>query len=150
MKLEIRTSSEYRLIISESEDTLSSGDKSDILLEIPLKKISDPTTEETLIWKGNSYSPYLLQFHEALHNILCHYCGTIYEYLNSLDNVYDIIAEYTARVSQHNLVIFSGKHLFAQCLNLRISLKRLFKSSILIMSKYMKDIPLSLSFLCGE
>lgn len=84
-------------MISESEDTLSNGDKSDIMIEIPsLKKTSDANTEETLIWRGNSC--YLLNMYESLYNILSHFCGTVSEYLNSLDNVYDLLAEYTARV----------------------------------------------------
>ena len=90
---------------SESEDTLSNGDKSDILFEVPsLKKASD-NTEETLIFRAST--SLLLSLYESLYNIFSHHCSTIAEYLHSLDNIYDLLAEYTARVSSLELVITS-------------------------------------------
>jgi hypothetical protein len=105
---------------SESEDTLSNGDRSDILLEVPsLKKISD-NTEETMIFRGNN--SYLLCLYESLYGIFTHYCGVVAEFLNSLDNIYDLLAEYTSRVSYSSSreIIFSGKPSSVACWSWKI------------------------------
>ena len=49
----------------------------------------------------------LIRIYDCLNNILSHYCSVVTEYLDSIENVYDLLAEYTARVNL-NLNYFSN------------------------------------------
>jgi hypothetical protein len=82
------------------DETVSFGDKSDMLLDIPelpdLTKISNVSTEDLQATK--SRNTLLINLYDALCNSLKHYCGIVHQYLSSLDDVYLLISEYSARV----------------------------------------------------
>jgi len=83
---------------NESEDTMSIGDRNDLIFDLSgLKKFSESYTpnEETHIIQYNR--PYLLCFYDTLHKVLTHFCRLVSEYLSSLDNIYDVLSEYIAR-----------------------------------------------------
>ncbi len=45
-----------------------------------------------------THHSYLLSLYDCLHNTLTHFCHLVSEFLDSIDNVYDLLAEYTSRV----------------------------------------------------
>jgi hypothetical protein len=58
----------------------------------------------------------LLSLYNCLVNILTHFCGVVAEYLDCVENVYDLLTEYTARVIFDILMSnmeFSGMLMFA-------------------------------------
>lgn len=58
----------------------------------------------------------LLRLYNCFVNILTHFCGVVAEYLDCVENVYDLLTEYTARVKFELLmsnVKFSGMLMFA-------------------------------------
>jgi len=78
---------------------MSIGDRNDLIFDLSgLKKFSESYTpnEETHIIQYNR--PYLLCFYDTLHKVLTHFCRLVSEYLSSLDNIYDVLSEYIARV----------------------------------------------------
>lgn len=68
------------------------------MLEISCFKQIVETNETQII---NSGEALLLQFHDAISQCFTHYCAIISEYLNELHDAYDLLAEYTTRVSRH-------------------------------------------------
>ncbi len=83
------------------EDTLFEENYSDDDITLPnlkcFKKASKSAYNDWL--KSATRKSYILDLYECLQNTLRVFCGTIREYLKSLDNVYDLLSEYTARVS---------------------------------------------------
>jgi hypothetical protein len=82
---------------SSLDETMTFEDKlEEMALETPnLKQLSRASTEE--LPGKKSYTSFLLSLFERLTNSVLHFCGLIQDYLNSLDNFYDLLAEYTAR-----------------------------------------------------
>ena len=65
-------------------------------LEFLGMKRSFEQNDETQIIK--SASSYLLCIFEVLYQAIAHQCCIIFEYLSSLENIYDVLAEYSSRV----------------------------------------------------
>lgn len=63
----------------------------------PLKRLSNASTED-LSEVRNNHS-YLISLYDCLQKTLILFCGLVLEYLNSLDNGYDLLVEYAARVN---------------------------------------------------
>jgi len=61
---------------------------------IPSKSL-DSTNDEVQSIKNNSVC--LLDIYNSICSTISHFCGVISYYLNSLDNIYDLMAEYTSR-----------------------------------------------------
>lgn len=53
--------------------------------------------------KGQYQDSLLIQLYDCLCNTISHFCTVVTEYFDSIENVYDLLAEYTARVSNHVL-----------------------------------------------
>lgn len=90
---------EHSEILGDLDETVSFGDKSDMLLDIPelpdLTKISNVSTEDLQATKTRN--TLLINLYDALCSSLKHYCGVLHQYLSSLDDVYLLISEYSAR-----------------------------------------------------
>ena len=92
----------FRILIElireeESEETLSNGDKSDMSLEfLDMKRSSEQNDETQIIKTTNSY---LLCLFDVLYQAITHLCCIIFEYLSSFENIYDVLAEYSSRVT---------------------------------------------------
>lgn len=108
-----------------------------------LKLISNVSTADSFSPMKTNHS-YLMNLYDCLKNTLIHFCHLVSEYLDSLDNVYDLLVEYTTRVkiikSTLYLKNYSGRHMCVVCLNLKEFLKLLRTYSIKSMKRYMKDI----------
>jgi len=83
----------------ESEETLSDGDHINDFPELPTfsknYKISNATTDNAFLLLHKT-SP-LLKLYNCLYNLLSHYCKILSNYLDTVENVYDLLAEYTSR-----------------------------------------------------
>jgi hypothetical protein len=82
---------------SSLDETMTMEEKfDDMVVETPnLNQLSRASTEE--LPGKKSCTSFLLSLYDCLCKSLFHFCGLIWDYLNSLDNFYDLIAEYTAR-----------------------------------------------------
>lgn len=84
---------------SDSDETISFEEKSDMFIEsigLPdLTKISNTSTEDLLMIKNRN--AILMDLYENLFCSVAHYCAIVHRYLISLDDIYLIISEYTAR-----------------------------------------------------
>lgn len=82
------------------DETISFDDKIDeSALESPclptLKRLSNASTEDLSLVRNNH--SYLISLYDCLQKTLILFCGLVLEYLNSLDNGYDLLVEYSAR-----------------------------------------------------
>jgi hypothetical protein len=76
-----------------SLETLSNGEKIDLM---DFQGNRNNANEETQII-GQKNASYLLQLYEAISQAIAHQCSMYFEYLCSLDNIYDVLAEYSTR-----------------------------------------------------
>lgn len=76
-----------------------------MLLEIPdlpdLVKVSNASTEDLFVAKNKNSM--LMNLYDGLVGAIKHYCNVIYTYLKTLDDVYFLLSEYTARVNVNDL-----------------------------------------------
>jgi len=68
-----------------------------------LTKISNASTDDLTMVKNRN--TLLMDLYENLFCSVVHYCEILHRYLTSLDDIYLIVSEYTARVKSSN---FSG------------------------------------------
>lgn len=84
---------------SDNDETISFEEKSDMFIEslgLPdLTKISNASTDDLMMVKNRN--AILMDLYENLFCSIVHYCGILHRYLTSLDDIYLIVSEYTAR-----------------------------------------------------
>jgi hypothetical protein len=84
---------------SDNDETISFEEKSDMFIEslgLPdLTKISNASTDDLMMVKTRN--TLLMDLYENLFCSVVHYCGILHRYLTSLDDIYLVVSEYTAR-----------------------------------------------------
>jgi len=84
---------------SDNDETFSFEEKSDMFIEslgLPdLTKISNASTDDLTMVKNRN--TLLMDLYENLFCSVVHYCEILHRYLTSLDDIYLIVSEYTAR-----------------------------------------------------